>query len=179
MLMSIEEPIPQHVLGHGWLLIDGGKMSKSKGNVVDPLDIVDQYGADTLRVYIMFMGEYGAAAPWNDSSVKGCRRYLDRVAGLTDLVVEGDVPELEVGIHKAIKKVSSDIEEQKYNTAIAALMTLLNDVFTLDDLNTVRRAQGMKGDGTALARKWVQRGYCTYNPATQQFLAKHQKQSAA
>ena len=103
---------------------DGDKMSKSKGNVVDPLDIVEQYGADTLRVYIMFMGEYGAAAPWNDSSVKGCRRYLDRVAGLTDLVVDGDVPELEVGIHKAIKKVSSDIEEQKYNTAIAALMSL-------------------------------------------------------
>ncbi|MGX8687998.1 MAG: leucine--tRNA ligase, partial [bacterium] len=123
---------------------DGDKMSKSKGNVVDPLDIVDQYGADTLRVYIMFMGEYGAAAPWNDSSVKGCRRYLDRVAGLTDLVVEGDVPELEVGIHKAIKKVSSDIEEQKYNTAIAALMSLLNDIYKVGKIGRSQLIDYMK-----------------------------------
>ena len=123
---------------------DGDKMSKSKGNVVDPLDIVDQYGADTLRVYIMFMGEYGAAAPWNDSSVKGCRRYLDRVAGLTDLVVEEDVSELEVGIHKAIKKVSSDIEEQKYNTAIAALMSLLNDIYKVGKIGRSQLIDYMK-----------------------------------
>jgi leucyl-tRNA synthetase len=123
---------------------DGDKMSKSKGNVVDPLDIVDQYGADTLRVYIMFMGEYGAAAPWNDSSVKGCRRYLDRVAGLTDLVTESDVPELEVGIHKAIKKVSSDIEEQKYNTAIAALMSLLNDIYKVGKIGRSQLIDYMK-----------------------------------
>ncbi len=107
---------------------DGDKMSKSKGNVVDPLDIVEQYGADTLRVYVLFMGDYGSAAPWNDASVRGCRRFLDRVAGLTDIVQDAPVQELESAVHKAIKKVSSDSEEQKYNTAIACLMTLINDV---------------------------------------------------
>ena len=108
---------------------DGDKMSKSKGNVVDPLDIVNEYGADTLRVYVMFMGDYGSAAPWNDKSVKGCRRFLDRVGGLIDLVQDQDVEELEAGIHKAIKKVSSDIEDQKFNTAIACLMGLINDIY--------------------------------------------------
>ena len=108
---------------------DGDKMSKSKGNVVDPLDIVNEYGADTLRVYVMFMGDYGSAAPWNDKSVNGCRRFLDRVGGLIDLVQDQDVEELETGIHKAIKKVSSDIEDQKFNTAIACLMGLINDIY--------------------------------------------------
>lgn len=107
---------------------DGEKMSKSKGNVIDPLDIVEDYGADTLRLYVLFMGDYGAAAPWSDSSVKGCKRFLDRVCGLTDVLVEENVKELESGLHKAIKKVSSDIEEVKYNTAIAALMTYMNEV---------------------------------------------------
>ena len=121
---------------------DGDKMSKSKGNVVDPLDIVNQYGADTLRVYVMFMGDYGSAAPWNDSSVKGCRRFLERVAGLTDIVCEGASPAvLENAMHKTIKKVSEDIEAQKFNTAIAAMMTLLNDIYkagsiSKDDLIT-------------------------------------------
>ena len=107
---------------------DGEKMSKSKGNVVDPLDIVSQYGADTLRVYVLFMGDYGSAAPWNDSSVKGCRRFLERVFALQDIVVPETVKSLEASLHKTIKKVSTDIEEQKYNTAIAALMTFLNEV---------------------------------------------------
>ena len=107
---------------------DGEKMSKSKGNVVDPLDIVSQYGADTLRVYVLFMGDYGSAAPWNDSSVKGCRRFLERVFALQDIVVPETVKSLEASLHKTIKKVSSDIEEQKYNTAIAALMTFLNEI---------------------------------------------------
>ena len=107
---------------------DGEKMSKSKGNVVDPLDIVSQYGADTLRVYVLFMGDYGSAAPWNDSSVKGCRRFLERVFALQDMVVPETVKSLEDSLHKTIKKVSADIEEQKYNTAIAALMTFLNEV---------------------------------------------------
>ena len=107
---------------------DGEKMSKSRGNVVDPLDIVKDYGADTLRVYVMFMGDYGSAAPWNDSSVKGCRRFLERVFALKDIMAEEPVKELESGIHKAIKKVSSDIEEMKFNTAIACLMTLINDI---------------------------------------------------
>ena len=107
---------------------DGEKMSKSKGNVVDPLDIVSQYGADTLRVYVLFMGDYASAAPWNDSSVKGCRRFLERVFALQDIVVPETVKGLEAPLHKTIKKVSSDIEEQKFNTAIAALMTFMNDV---------------------------------------------------
>ena len=109
---------------------DGEKMSKSRGNVVDPLDIVNQYGADTLRVYVLFMGDYGSAAPWNDSSVKGCRRFLERVAGLTDLVTdEKKAVSYETLLHKTIKKVTDDIESMKFNTAIAALMTLLNEIY--------------------------------------------------
>ena len=109
---------------------DGEKMSKSRGNVVDPLDIVNQYGADTLRVYVLFMGDYGSAAPWNDSAVRGCRRFLDRVAGLTDILDDGEpTPSLESSFHKTIKKVTSDIEAMKFNTAIAALMTLINDIY--------------------------------------------------
>ena len=109
---------------------DGEKMSKSRGNVVDPLDIVNQYGADTLRVYVLFMGDYGSAAPWNDSSVKGCRRFLERVAGLTDLLTdEKKKVSYETLLHKTIKKVTDDIEAQKFNTAIAALMTLINEIY--------------------------------------------------
>ncbi len=109
---------------------DGDKMSKSKGNVVDPLDIVEEYGADTLRTYVLFMGDYGAATPWNDNSVKGCKRFLDRVATMSEMIKEEPVSaELESKIHKTIKKVSSDIEEMKFNTAIAALMTLVNDIY--------------------------------------------------
>ena len=110
---------------------DGDKMSKSKGNVVDPLDIVKEYGADTLRTYVLFMGDYGAAAPWNDSSVKGCKRFLERVAGLTDIMTDASAdPDMEVKFHKAIKKVTADIEAMKFNTAIACLMTLINDIYT-------------------------------------------------
>jgi leucyl-tRNA synthetase len=99
-------------------------MSKSRGNVVDPLDIVNQYGADTLRVYVLFMGDYGSAAPWNDSSVKGCRRFLERVAGLTDLITEDKkTASYETLLHKTIKKVTDDVDTLKMNTAIAAMMT--------------------------------------------------------
>ena len=109
---------------------DGDKMSKSKGNVVDPLDIVNEYGADALRTYVLFMGDYGAAAPWNDSSVRGCKRFLERVAGMTDIMTEEPAAkDMEVKIHKAIKKVSSDIEAMKFNTAIACLMTLINEIY--------------------------------------------------
>ena len=108
---------------------DGEKMSKSKGNVVDPLDIVEEYGADTLRTYVLFMGDYGAATPWSENSVKGCKKFLDRVAGLTDILSEESVSdELEMKLHRTIKKVSSDIENLKFNTAIASLMTLLNEI---------------------------------------------------
>ena len=107
---------------------DGEKMSKSKGNVIDPLDIVNVYGADALRTYVMFMGDYGSAAPWSDESLKGCKRFLDRTAALLDIMKDGDEdPEMEIKVHKTIKKVSEDIENMKFNTAIAALMSLIND----------------------------------------------------
>ena len=115
---------------------DGDKMSKSKGNVVDPLDIVEEYGADALRTYVLFMGDYGAAAPWNDSSVRGCKRFLERVAGLTDIMTEEPAAkDMEVKIHKAIKKVSSDIEAMKFNTAIACLMTLINEIYAVGKIS--------------------------------------------
>ena len=107
---------------------DGNKMSKSAGNVIDPLDIVEKYGADTLRTYVLFMGDYTAAAPWNDDSVKGCKRFLERVAGLTDIMTAKEEDgKIESLLHKTIKKVGDDIEAMKYNTAIAALMTLINE----------------------------------------------------
>lgn len=108
---------------------DGQKMSKSKGNVVDPLEIVDRYGADTLRTYILFMGEYGASIPWSENSLKGCKRFLDRIAALADVAAATKEPvsKLESALHKTIKKVTDDIERMKYNTAIAALMSFLND----------------------------------------------------
>ena len=106
---------------------DNQKMSKSKGNVVDPLEVVEEFGADTLRTYVLFMGDYGASSPWNESSVRGCKRFLDRVARLADNLQDANVSTLESKLHKTIRKVTNDIEDMKFNTAIAALMTLLND----------------------------------------------------
>ncbi len=109
---------------------DGEKMSKSKGNVVDPNDVVDEYGADVLRVYTLFMGDYTAAAPWSENGVKGCKRFLDRVAGLTDLLAgKGETPALAKSFHKTVKKVTEDIESMKFNTAIAAMMSLINEIY--------------------------------------------------
>ncbi|MBO5248980.1 MAG: leucine--tRNA ligase [Clostridia bacterium] len=109
---------------------DGDKMSKSKGNVVDPNDVVNVYGADVLRLYVLFMGDYEKAAPWSESSVRGCKRYIDRVWNLMENVTDGDgySAELESAFHKTVRKVTSDIENMKFNTAIAALMTLMNDI---------------------------------------------------
>ena len=121
---------------------DGVKMSKSRGNVVDPNDVVDQFGADTLRTYILFMGDYGSAAPWSENGVKGCKRFLERVADLVDLAKgTGVTPELETIMNKTVKKVSSDIEDMKFNTAVAAMMTLVNEIYdkkklTVDELKT-------------------------------------------
>ena len=109
---------------------DNEKMSKSRGNVVDPNDVVDAFGADVLRVYILFMGDYASSAPWSESSVKGCKRFVDRIADLTLLIKgEGVTAKLETAFHKTIKKVTSDIEEMKFNTAIAAMMSLVNDIY--------------------------------------------------
>lgn len=114
---------------------DGEKMSKSKGNVVDPLDVVDVYGADVLRTYVLFMGDYASAAPWNDSSVRGCKRFLERVANLLDIADgKGFTPKLETVFNKTIKKVTNDYEEMKFNTAIAALMALLNEIYDVGSI---------------------------------------------
>ncbi|MCI8473190.1 MAG: leucine--tRNA ligase [Clostridiales bacterium] len=121
---------------------DGDKMSKSKGNVVDPNDVVDAYGADVLRLYVLFMGDYEKAAPWSEKSVKGCKRFLDRTAGLMELVKgTGVTPALEASFHKTVKKVTEDIEGMKFNTAIAAMMSLINEIYdvgslTVDEMKT-------------------------------------------
>ena len=110
---------------------DGEKMSKSKGNVIDPNDVVAEYGADVLRLYVLFMGDYEKAAPWSESSIKGCKRFIDRVWGLQDIMVDGNdySDKLRSSFHKTIKKVSEDIEAMKFNTAIAAMMALINEIY--------------------------------------------------
>ena len=117
---------------HGMILGEGGeKMSKSRGNVVNPNDVVDQYGADTMRTYIMFIGDFEKAAAWSDNAVKGCKRFLDRIWNLADQVKDADAygKDNEAAIHKTIKKVSDDIENMKFNTAIATLMSLTNQFY--------------------------------------------------
>ena len=116
---------------------DGEKMSKSRGNVIDPNDVVEEYGADVLRLYVLFMGDYEKAAPWSESSIKGCKRFVDRVWGLQDMLCDGSEysDKLRSNFHKTIKKVSEDIEAMKFNTAIAALMTLINDIYAAGSIN--------------------------------------------
>ncbi|MBR5114430.1 MAG: leucine--tRNA ligase [Oscillospiraceae bacterium] len=104
------------------------KMSKSLGNVVNPNDVVESYGADTLRLYIMFIGDFEKAAPWSDTAVKGCKRFLDKVWNLCEAPKPGDKPAHEASVHRTVKKVGDDIEEMKFNTAIAAMMTLVNEL---------------------------------------------------
>ncbi len=127
--VNTEEPYAKRTAQGLILGSDGEKMSKSKGNGVDPNEMVQRYGADTIRTYILFMGDYGAAAPWSESSVVGCKRFLERVCDLKGMIQgKGDTNKLTSSFHKTIKKVSSDIEEMKFNTAIAALMALLNEI---------------------------------------------------
>ena len=116
---------------------DGEKMSKSRGNVIDPNDVVEEYGADVLRLYVLFMGDYEKAAPWSQSSIKGCKRFLERVWGLQDILTDGDEysDKLKSNFHKTIKKVSEDIEGLKFNTAIAAMMTLINEIYAAGSIN--------------------------------------------
>lgn len=116
---------------------DGVKMSKSRGNVIDPNEVVDVYGADVLRTYVLFMGDYEQAAPWSESSVKGCKRFVDRIWNLQEILTDGDEysKELSAAFHKTVKKVSEDIEGMKFNTAIAALMTLLNKIYDNGKIN--------------------------------------------
>ena len=129
-VVPTEEPYAKRTAQGLILGPDGDKMSKSKGNVVDPNDVVNVYGADVLRLYVLFMGDYEKAAPWSENSVRGCKRFVDRVWNLAENVTpeEGYSAALESSFHKTIRKVTSDIEGMKFNTAIAALMALMNDI---------------------------------------------------
>ena len=130
-VVPTKEPYQKRT-SHGMILGENGeKMSKSRGNVVNPDDIVNEYGADTMRLYEMFIGDFEKAAPWNSASIKGCRRFVERVWNLQDIVSdENDIREkLEASFHKTIKKVTEDIDNLKANTAIAALMSLLNEIY--------------------------------------------------
>ena len=129
-VVNTPEPYAKRT-SHGMILGENGeKMSKSRGNVVNPDEIVDEYGADTLRLYEMFIGDFEKAAPWSQSSIRGCRRFIERYYNLQTILNDSDGirPELESSFHKAIKKVSDDIENIKFNTAIATLMALINDI---------------------------------------------------
>lgn len=129
-IVNTPEPYAKRT-SHGMILGENGeKMSKSRGNVVNPDEIVDEYGADTLRLYEMFIGDFEKAAPWSQSSIRGCRRFIERYYNLQTILNDADGirPELESSFHKAIKKVGDDIENIKFNTAIATLMALINDI---------------------------------------------------
>ena len=128
---------------HGMILGENGeKMSKSRGNVINPDDVVNEFGADTMRLYEMFIGDFEKAAPWSNAGIKGCRRFVDRYWNLQNIVIEGDAirPEMENAFHKTIKKVSYDIENLKFNTAIAALMALMNVIADKGSINKAELA---------------------------------------
>ena len=141
-ILGCKEPYKKRT-AHGMILGENGeKMSKSRGNVINPDDVIAEYGADTLRLYEMFIGDFEKAAPWNPSSIRGCKRFLDRTAGLMEIADgRGVTPKLEAPLHKLIKKVTEDIDAMKFNTAIAAMMAFLNEVYdlgtiTIDELET-------------------------------------------
>ena len=133
-LVPVSEPYAKRTAQGLILGPDGEKMSKSKGNVVDPNDVVDEYGADVLRTYTLFMGDYASAAPWSQSSVRGCKRFLERFAALDEMIGAKD-EKLVRSLHKTIKKVTSDIDSMKFNTAIAAMMSFLNDVYAVGTID--------------------------------------------
>ncbi len=116
---------------------DGEKMSKTRGNVIDPNDVVDDFGADVLRLYTLFMGDYEKSAPWSVNGIKGCKRFVDRVWGLQEILTDGDEysEKLRSNFHKTIRKVTDDIEAMKFNTAIASMMTLINDIYAVGSIN--------------------------------------------
>ncbi len=171
--VPVSEPYAKRT-SHGMILGENGeKMSKSRGNVVNPDDIVRDYGADTMRLYEMFIGDFEQAAPWNPQSIKGCKRFLERFISLVDMAKgEGVTPKLEKHIHKLIKKVTSDIDSMKFNTAIAAMMAAINTIYevgeiTCDDLKILARVLApfaphvaeevwslMGGEGLVSLAKW-------------------------
>lgn len=136
-----EVPLPEPYAkrtSHGMILGENGeKMSKSRGNVVNPDDVVNEFGADTLRLYEMFIGDFEKAAPWSNAGIKGCRRFIERYWNLQSILIDGEAirPEMENSFHKAIKKVSYDIENLKFNTAIASLMALMNVIAEKGSIN--------------------------------------------
>lgn len=135
--VTTKEPYMRRT-SHGMILgEDGQKMSKSRGNVINPDDVVNEYGADSLRLYEMFVGDFEKTAPWSTKSIKGCKRFLDRVWALQDMLTDGDDyrEELKSSFHKTIKKVSEDIESLKFNTATAALMSLINEIYATKQIN--------------------------------------------
>lgn len=136
-VVTTKEPYAKRT-SHGMILgEDGGKMSKSRGNVVNPDEVVDEYGADTMRLYEMFIGDFEKAAPWKTSSIRGCRRFIERYWNLQNILIDGDEirPELVGPFNRTIKKVGDDIENLKFNTAIAALMALINDITAVGSIN--------------------------------------------
>lgn len=136
-VVKCKEPYAKRT-SHGMILGENGeKMSKSRGNVVNPDDIVSEYGADTLRLYEMFIGDFEKSAPWSKDSIKGCKRFLDRIWGLQEILADGNdySKELEASFNRTIKKVSEDIENLKFNTAIASLMSLLNEIYDKKQIN--------------------------------------------
>lgn len=142
-VLSCKEPYLKRT-AHGMILGENGeKMSKSRGNVINPETVISEYGADGLRLYEMFIGDFEKSAPWSQASIKGCKRFIDRVAGLTDIINgNGVTKELESSFHKTIKKVTEDIDSMKFNTAIAAMMSLVNEIYdhgslTKDELLTL------------------------------------------
>ncbi len=143
-VLSCKEPYLKRT-AHGMILgANGEKMSKSRGNVINPDDVIAEYGADTLRLYEMFIGDFEKSAPWSTESIKGCKRFLDRVANLRNMVDDktGYGADLESSFHKTIKKVTEDIDNMKFNTAIAAMMSLTNDLYnrgsvSVDELKTL------------------------------------------
>ena len=144
-ILSCPEPYAKRT-SHGMILGENGeKMSKSRGNVVNPDDIINEYGADTMRLYEMFIGDFEKSAPWSSQSIKGCKRFLDRFAGLSEIVSgTGVSKKLESSFHKTIKKVTEDIDGLKMNTAIAAMMSLINEIYdngtlTMDELEIFTR----------------------------------------
>lgn len=136
-IVSVKEPYMKRT-SHGMILGENGeKMSKSRGNVVNPDEVIAEFGADTMRLYEMFIGDFEKTAPWSKNSIKGCKRFLDRIWALQDNVIDGDDyrDELKSNFHKTIKKVSEDIESLKFNTAIATMMALLNDITATGKIN--------------------------------------------
>ena len=136
-VVPTKEPYQKRT-SHGMILgTNGEKMSKSKGNVVNPDEVIEEFGADTFRVYEMFMGPFDQTAPWSVESIRGCGKFLDRVWNLQDILVDGDeyCSKHEKMMHKAIKKVSSDIEEMKFNTAVATFMTMINEFYKDKEIN--------------------------------------------